>query len=100
MLEAVPGGIEGGVLEPVRAGEVDDHGAGRHPERRGALVVEAAEDELRPARERLLVRDEVRHAGAEPRVQHPRSPAGQRVRPERDEVERRVGEDAVECLLA
>ena len=79
--------------------EVDDDGVGRGLERGGALVVEAAEDEVGARRERGLVVDERRQAAVEARVERRRGRAGERVRAERDELELRMGEDTVERLL-
>ena len=100
MLEAVPLRIERGVVEPVRAREVDDDGVGRRLERRRPLVLEAAEDELGSGRERLVVRDERRQRAVQPRVEDARGRAGERVGAERDELQLRVREHAVERLLA
>ena len=72
MLEPVPLRIERGVVEPVRAREVDDDGVGRRLERCRPLVLEAAEDELGAGRERLVVGDERRQRAVQARVEHAR----------------------------
>ena len=100
VLEAVPGRIESRIGEPVRAAQVDDDGAVRRLERGGALVIEAAEDELRACGERLVVRNEVGHVRAEPRIERRGRLSRERVGSERDELELRVCEHAVERLLA
>ena len=69
MLEAVPGGVERGVGEPVRAGEVDDDRAGGRLERRGPLVLQAGEDELRAGRESLVVARERRQGAVQARIE-------------------------------
>ena len=98
MLEAVPERILGG-RQPVGAGEVDHDAAGGRLEAGGALVVEAAEDHVGAARERLLVGDEVRDRGiavaGEARVERGRGAAGERVGAECDQLELGVREDAV-----
>ena len=99
MLEAVPGGIERGVVEPVRAGKVDHDGVRRRLERGRPLVVEAAEDELRTGPERLVVGDECRQRAVQAWVEDARGRAGERVGAERDELELRVRQHAVERLL-
>ena len=90
VLEAVPRGIERGLREPVRAREVDDDGVGRRFERSRPLVVEAAEDELRPGTGGLRVRDERRHVAVQARVEGACRLTGERVRAEGDELELRV----------
>ena len=104
MLEAVPLGIDAGVVEAVRTGQVDDDAARRRLERCGFLVRKTEERDVGARLQRRLVRDEPRHAApavaSEPRVEHARCLAGQRVRPERVQLESRVCEDAVQGLLA
>ena len=100
MGEAVPLVVGRRVGQPVRAGEVDDDGTGRRLERRCALVAQAAEHELRAARERLVVGDERRQAEPrQARVERVGGRAGERVGAERVQLELRVGEHAVERLL-
>ena len=85
----------------MRAGEVDDDAARGRLERRRPLVVEAHEDDVGAARERLLVRHERGQPAAvagEARVER-EAAAGERVRAERDELELGMREHAVERLL-
>ena len=84
----------------MRAGEIDDDHVGVRVQQRRPLVVEAAEDQLRACRDGGVVRDERRHVAVQPRVEHARTLAGERVGAERDELELRVREHAVEGLLA
>ena len=75
MLEAVPLGVHVGIGEPVRAREIDDDSVyGRHQHCR-PLVLEAAEDELRSGRERLLVGDERGQRPVQARVEDARGRA-------------------------
>ena len=102
VLEPVPLGVGAGG-EPVRAGEVDDDGVRGRLELGGGLVVEAAEDELGTGGERLAVRDEGRQravaVAAESGIERRDRPSRERLRPERDELQLRVREHAVERLL-
>jgi hypothetical protein len=100
MLEAVPSGVERGVVEPVRTGEVDDDGARRRLERRRLLVAQACEDDLGARRERLRVRDERRQVPVQPDVERRGTSPRERVGAEGDELELRVREHPVERLLA
>ena len=104
MREAVPLLVGGGARQPVTAGEVDDDALGRRLDPRRLLVAEAEEDDVRAARERLVVRDEGggrRGAVAgEPRVERGGGLPGERVGAERGQLEPGVGEHAVERLLA
>jgi hypothetical protein len=100
MLEAVPGRIERGIREPVRAREIDEDGVGRSCERGSPLVLEAAEDELGAGRKRHLVRRERGQRSVQARVEHARRRAGERVGAQRDELELRMREHAIERLLA
>src|SRR4029079_18511537 len=85
--------------EAMRPGEIDDYRAFRRVE----VVVEAAEDESGPGRERLLIRDELRKRSVpvpgEPRVERLGRFARQRNGAEREQLERGVREHAVERLL-
>src|SRR5204862_1360421 len=62
-------------------------------------VVEAEEDRLRIARERLLVRDERGQGAVQPQIERGGAVARVGVRTERHDLERGVREHAVECLL-
>src|SRR5205085_427268 len=64
MLEAVPALVPSGVVKAMRAREVDDDAAPRRLQQRGALVVEADEEDVGAAGERRLVGDEVRQPAA------------------------------------
>ena len=103
MVESVPLGVGGRLAQPVRAGKVDHHAAGRGVELRRPLMLEADEDDVGAACQRLLVRHEGGSPAAavarEARIERRRALAGQRVRAEREEVELGVGEHTVERLL-
>ena len=98
--EAVPLLGQGLVGEPVDAAEIDHDRACGRLERGRLLVPEAEEDRLGAARARLEVRGEHRHRAVEPRVERVGGPAGERIRPERDQLELRMREHPVERLLA
>src|SRR3954471_20395234 len=102
MLEAVPLRVERRVRDPVRARQVDDHAVGRRLELGGAPVRGEEEDDARAAPQRLVVRDEHRQRSVarEARVERGRRLSGLRVGAERDRLELRVVEDAVERLLS
>ena len=79
MLEAVPLGVEGGVGQAMRAGEVDDDGVVRRLERGGLLVVEAGEDDVRAGLKRRVIRHERREVAVQPHVERRGRPPGQGV---------------------
>ena len=82
VLEAVPLRVEAGVCQAVRAGEIDDDGVVRNVERRGLLVPEAGEDDVRAGLERRLVRHERREVTVQPHVEG-RGGAARRASPSR-----------------
>ena len=95
MGKAVPGLVERSILEPVGTREVDDDAAGGRFDRGCSLVVEADEEEVCPACERLVVRHERgRATGAVSRetwIEGARRLPGERVGAEREEVKLRMG---------
>ena len=104
MLESVPLVVEAGIDEPVRSREVDDHTARRDVERRSLFVRQAQESDVGAGSERRVVRDESRDAApavaAEAGIERPGRLARERVRPERVQLERRMREHAIQCLLS
>ena len=84
----------------MRAGEVDDDRVARWVDRRRLLVSQAEEEDVGVGCERLLVSHERGQLGVhEARVERGRGPPRQRVGAERDRLELRVRENAVERLL-
>ena len=61
---------------------------------------DAEEEDVGAGRRGLAVGDEVRQLAVEARIERRGRPSGERVRAERDRLEFRVGEQAVERLLA
>ena len=84
----------------MRAGEVDDHRVGGRVECRGGIVVEAEEDHIDVLAGCLGIRHEGGQRPVQARIERACGPAGERVGAERDELELRVPEHAVERLLA
>ncbi len=88
----------------MRAGKIDHDPARRRVDRRRPFVREAEEDHVGSGRKGRVVRDEARHAtpavAPEPRVERRRGVAGERVGAEGVQLEGRMGEHAVERLLA
>ena len=99
VLPAVPLRV-GRRLQTVCTGEVDDDGVRRRLDLRSALVAEAEEDQVGSGGERLRVRRKGRQLAVEAHVESSRRLSCQRVRAERDDLELRVSEDAVEGLLS
>ena len=101
--EAVPGVVLAGVRQPVRTREIDDDAAGGSVELGRLLVGQADDRHVGLAGERGRVRDQPRHAPAavpvQARIEGACVLTGQRVGPDRVELELRVMEDAVERLL-
>ena len=84
----------------MRTGEVDDDACWQLLDRRGPGVGEAENRHVRLVLERLGVRNEIGHRRAfEPRVEGAGGLPRERVRPHSGELERRVPENAIECLL-
>src|SRR5207245_4514474 len=102
-LEPVPGLVVARLVQPVGAGQVDHDPARGRLEPRGALVVEADEDDVGAALQGRLVRDEVRDPLAAVPVQAGielgGAPAGEAVRADGVQVELGMREHAVERLL-
>ena len=83
--------------------QVDDDAVGRRLELRRALVVDAQEQEVRVACERLIVRHEAWERAladlGKARVERAHRLSGERVRAERGNLELGVTEHAVERFL-
>jgi hypothetical protein len=99
MREAVPGVVESRVAKPVPAREVDDDSVRRRLECGRFAVVQAEEENVGSARQRLRVRHERRQRAVEAEIQRRRRFPRQGVRPERDDLELGVPEDTIERLL-
>ena len=84
----------------MRAGEIDDdRGCGRI-EPCGPVVRETGEHDVGAGGERLVVRDEARQRAVQAVIERGCGLTGERIGAERDDLELRMPEDAVECLLS
>ena len=84
----------------MRAGKVDDDRAGGRLEGGRPFVAETEEEDRGARRGGLVIRDEARQRAVQPHVERRGARAGKRVGAERDELDLRMGEQAVERLLA
>jgi hypothetical protein len=102
VVEPVPLLVRRGILQPVPAREVDDDARRRRLERGRLAVAEAHEDDVGAGCQRVRVPHEAGQPGnaEQPRIEGGRRLPGMRVRAERDEPEARMGEHAVQGLLA
>ena len=82
------------------AGQVDDERVGGRLEGGRLVVVEAQEEDVGAACGGLGIRHEGRQGAVKSRIERLRGLPGERVRAERDRLERGVREQAIEGLLA